>query len=133
MDRVQEEYGMKSVKPGRGPSAMNAFGSLAAILFGIVWTAIAFSISPLFSLFGVIFIVLGIGQFLYHLHNAKSEDRFSVVDITDSDEEKDPLNDKFGRPREERKEDEGSMHFCPYCGRKLEEEYRFCPGCGKEL
>ena len=34
---------MKSVKPGRGPSAMGAFGSLAAVLFGIVWTAVAAS------------------------------------------------------------------------------------------
>jgi len=25
------------------------------------------------------------------------------------------------------------QNFCPYCGNKLEQEYRFCPSCGKEL
>ena len=128
---------MKSVKPGRGPSAMSAFGSLAAVLFGIIWTCIAFSISPLFAMFGVIFVVLGIVQFFYHLHNTKSGDRFSVVDITEEHEETDSLNERFGRKNEgtttETVPDDGEKHFCPYCGRKLDEEYRFCPGCGKEI
>ena len=126
---------MKSVKPGRGPSAMSAVGSIAAIIFGCIWTFIAYQMSPLFSLFGVIFVILGIVQFFYHLHNTRSEDRFSTFDITDDSEESDPFNDRFGRKQEGtgKTPDDGEKHFCPYCGKKLEENYRFCPGCGKEL
>ena len=29
---------MKSIKPGRGPSAMGAMGSAFAVIFGIFWT-----------------------------------------------------------------------------------------------
>ena len=29
---------MKHVKPGRGPSAMGAFGAIIAVIFGIFWT-----------------------------------------------------------------------------------------------
>lgn len=29
---------VKSIKPGRGPSAMSAIGSVFAVVFGIFWT-----------------------------------------------------------------------------------------------
>ena len=52
---------MKSIKPGRGPSAMGAMGSVVAIIFGIFWTIMAASMgAPLFfPIFGVIFILIG--------------------------------------------------------------------------
>ena len=122
---------MKSVKPGRGPSMMGAIGSLCATAFGIVWTVIAYSISPLFSIFGVIFVILGIVQFIYNLHNTRSKDRFSVVDITDDNEESDPLNDRF-ESSSEKPADDGKKHFCPYCGERLDEDFLYCPKCGRK-
>ena len=48
---------MKSIKPGRGPSAMGAMGSIVAAVFGLIWTGAAVSMgAPIFfPLFGVVF------------------------------------------------------------------------------
>ena len=99
---------MKSIKPGRGPSGMSFVGSIAVIIFGIIWTVIAgtmasavpFGIVKIFPLFGVIFVIVGIIQAAYHYKNATGKDRFSIFDITDSHEEGDPANkwiNKAGR------------------------------------
>ena len=62
---------MRSVKPGRGPSAMSGIGSVIAIVFGIFWTMMAYSmtrnspfggVATVFPLFGVLFIIVGIVQ-----------------------------------------------------------------------
>lgn len=125
---------MKSVKPGRGPSMMGAIGSLGAVAFGLIWTFIAYRISPLFSLFGVIFVIIGIAQFLYNLHNTKAKDRFSMMDITDSREESDPLDGRFGSPDDTPTgEDKAREGYCPYCGERIRSDYRFCPKCGKRV
>lgn len=95
---------MKSIKPGRAPSMMNAFGSAAAAVFGVFWTIMAVSMgAPIFfALFGVIFVVLGIVQAVYNYKNATGKDRFSTFDITDDSEEADPLDEYFGKKAAER-------------------------------
>ena len=50
-----------------------------------------------FPLFGVVFIIMGIVQAVYHFKNATSKNRYSAFDITDAHEETDPLNERFGR------------------------------------
>ena len=125
---------MKSVKPGRGPSMMNGIGSILAGLFGLVWTLLTLRAGvPFMSLFGVIFIIMAIVQAVYNFRNATGKDRYSAFDITDSGEESDPLNERFGQ-----KAEPGSGHpaarYCPYCGAPVEEQaYRFCPVCGEKL
>ena len=95
-----------SVKPGRGPSAFGALAGIGAVLFGILWTILAFSItrnSPfpfvgtIFPLFGVIFVVVGIGRVIYDLRNATTSDRNSFVDVLPEGHERDPLDARFGR------------------------------------
>ena len=82
---------MKSIKPGRGPSAMGAMGSIIAVIFGIFWTiAAAHGRALLFPLFGVLFIIMGIVQAVYNFKNATGEHRFSEFDIVDGAEEPDP-------------------------------------------
>lgn len=85
---------------------MGAMGSVFAIIFGIGWTAMAFSMtrgSPfpmvgvVFPLFGVGFVCLGIGRLIYDLKNTVSKNRMSVLEITEDGEEPDPLNERFGR------------------------------------
>ena len=125
---------MKSIKPGRGPSGMSFIGSVVAIIFGIFWTIIAFSmtsgspfgiVGSIFPLFGIVFIIVGIIQAVYHYKNATGENRFSEFDITDSSEEGDPL-DKFIKR-------EADGNYCPYCGTTINNDYSFCPKCGKAI
>ncbi len=90
---------MQSLKPGRGPSALGAFGGIFAVLFGIFWTFMAFSITRnipivgiVFPLFGVAFVIIGIVNVIYNFRNATARERYSVIDITTESEEPDPLN-----------------------------------------
>lgn len=125
---------MKSIKPGRGPSAMGLVGSIIAVLFGLFWTILAFGITrdapfPLvgiiFPLFGVIFIIAGIANAIYSYKNVTGKERMSIIDIVDEDEEGDPLNRRFGQ--------QNTRTFCPYCGTKTSDHYRFCPSCGSDI
>ena len=88
---------MKSVKPGRGPSMMNAVIGIAVALFGVFWTVMAISGGAwIMAPFGIIFVVIAIVQVIYNFKNATGKNRYSEFDITDSDEEHDPFNEKFG-------------------------------------
>lgn len=131
---------MKSVKPGRGPSAMGAVGSVIAVIFGIFWTIMAASLgAPIFfPLFGILFIIVGIVQAIYNFKNATGENRYSAFDIVDSSEEPDPLDRHFrpesgaeAAPAEDG--ESGDFRFCPYCGARLGSGFTFCGKCGKRL
>lgn len=132
---------MKSIKPGRGPSAMGALGSVVAIIFGIFWTIMAASMGApvFFPIFGVIFILLGVVQAVYHFKNATGEERFSEFDIVDSREEPDPLEHRFGRDQEpgeappRKVENSAEAAYCPYCGAKAEPGFVYCAKCGRKL
>ena len=130
---------MKSVKPGRGPSAMGAMGSVIAVIFGIFWTIGAASMGapPLFPLFGVLFVIIGIVQTVYNLKNATGKNRYSSFDIVEDAEEPDPLDQRFGdgcgHTSGDAAASDGSFRFCPYCGAKLGAEFEFCGKCGKKL
>lgn len=138
---------MKSIKPGRGPSGMSFIGSIVSIIFGVFWTILAFSItanSPfgmvgtIFPLFGILFIVIGIVQAIYNYKNATGKNRFSLFDITDSKEERDPSekwirNDNEIQEKEVNKSSGSDFKYCPYCGFQLDQEFEFCPKCGKKM
>ena len=119
---------MKHIKPGRGPSAMGALGSVIAVVFGIFWTVSAASMgAPIsFSIFGVLFVI----------KNAAGKNRYSAFDIVDGEEEPDPLNQRFGGQSPEAGDTsgpEGPLRYCPYCGAKLGDSYTFCGHCGRRL
>jgi hypothetical protein len=130
---------MYSLKPGRGPSAMGAVGSLVAVIFGIFWTIMAYQItrnSPwpivgiMFPAFGLLFICIGIGQFIFNAYNASQRNRMSLMDVTHADEEPDPLNQRFqSRPQS----DEPSAGFCSKCGVSLSAGDEFCRKCGTKV
>lgn len=133
---------MKSIKPGRGPSAMGVMGSIIAVVFGIFWTITAASMGApaFFPVFGILFITMGIVQGFYHYKNATGKNRFSTFDITDESEERDPLEDLVrGKennhpvPSTAEMEEEEGYQFCPYCGTKAEKDFQFCSKCGKKL
>ena len=123
---------MKSVKPGRGPSMMGGIYSVFAAVFGVVWTALA---PGAMKLFGICFILLAIVQAAYHFRNAAANKRFSLYDITEQEEEKDPLQAYMDQTAQEdgRREAGGSGGFCPYCGAKADASYVYCRVCGKKL
>lgn len=124
---------MKSIKPGRGPSMMGAFGSAAITVFGILWTIMTMSMgAPIFfAFFGIIFVILGIAQTIYNFKNATGKNRYSAFDITDSKEESDPLNEFFAGAQSE--DATGENAFCPYCGTEAEGDFLYCAKCGKKL
>ena len=127
---------MKSVKPGRGPSAMGAMGSVIAVIFGIFWTIAAASMGApgIFPLFGVLFVILGIVQAVYHFKNATGENRYSSFDIVESGEEPDPLNTRFvDALKDGPAAGGGDFRFCPYCGAKLGADFTYCGKCGRKL
>jgi len=139
---------MKSIKPGRGPSMMGVIVGVAVAVFGVLWTIGATSItsdmggmfapdpfeqtmSAIFPLFGVVFVIIAIVGVVYNYKNATGKNRYSTYDIVDGDEEPDPLNERFGA--EQQHSQDGESAFCPYCGTKIEDDYRYCNKCGKRL
>ena len=126
--RKEKDEPVKSIKPGRGPSAMSGIGSVLAAAFGVVWMVLAGQIGapPVFQLFGVAFIVGAVVEAVYSFMNAAGKNRFSTMDIVDAQEESDPLNLRFG-PESQR------PSFCSHCGRRLPADAKFCPGCGEKL
>lgn len=125
---------MKSIKPGRGPSFMSGIIGIAVALFGVFWTVMTIVMEAWFMIpFGLIFIAIAIFNTIYNFKNATGKNRYSQYDITDSDEEPDPWNEKFGDIREEKRQSESAAKYCPYCGEKAEKNYKFCSSCGREL
>ena len=126
---------MKSIKPGRGPSFMGGVMSILIGLFGVVWTVVAASMGGgVFALFGIIFVAVAVVQAIYHFKNATGKNRYSSFDITDGNEEPDPLNQRFGNPQTNpQKIDDIDNKFCPYCGTPVAGDFEFCNNCGKKL
>jgi len=139
---------MRSVKPGRGSSAAGAVGSVVMVLFGILWTVLAYSMTKdapfplvgvIFPLFGVIFVIMGIVQTIIHFKNATGRNRMSLYDVVDSESEPDPFNPRVRGVRKGHTESHAPDHkqqgdgFCPYCGAPRQADYTFCPSCGKSL
>lgn len=125
---------MKSIKPGRGPSFMGGVMGIAGALFGVFWTVMAIAGGAWFMApFGLIFIGVAVFNTIYNFKNATGKNRYSEYDITDSEEEPDPWNEKFGDIREEEKTSVTAAKYCPYCGEKAEKDYKFCSSCGREL
>ncbi|GFN36137.1 zinc ribbon domain-containing protein [Tepidimicrobium xylanilyticum] len=129
---------MKSVKPGRGPSKMGMVSGIGATLFGIFWCIVAGKMGAWFMIpFGLIFVCMAIYNVIYHHHNATSENRYSIVDIVDGKEERDPLNEKYGKKASANQAiyDQNGIGaaYCPYCGASVDLEFNFCPKCGEKL
>ena len=143
---------MRSIKPGRGPSMMSGVSGIFAALFGVFWTIIAVSMGAFIMVpFGLIFIGIAVTQAIYNIKNATSKNRYSAFDITDGNEEPDPLNQRYGQSYNQsdygepyqgynqgydafgRPEENTDSLFCPYCGTPVEGDFEFCNKCGKKL
>ncbi len=107
---------------------------ICMIGFGIIWTVIAAQANGMFALFGIIWTGIAVVTTIYNFKNATGKNRYSTYDITDTGEEPDPLNARFGRPQGE--EEDGVLadsKFCPYCGAPAKGDFFFCNRCGKKL
>ena len=82
-------------------------------------------------------LVMAVVSAIYNIRNATAKNRHSVIDITDSEDEPDPLDPRFrvqgGWSDQTDNDRDESLCYCPYCGQAVEEQFDFCPGCGKEL
>lgn len=144
---------MKSIKPGRGPSMMSGIMGIFVALFGVFWTITAAGMGAgIMVPFGLIFIAIAIVQVVYNFKNATGENRYSSFDITDGEEEPDPLNERFGNSYYDSQYSDNtygydqdayndpetrsygaSSRYCPYCGNPVEGDFEFCNICGKKL
>ncbi len=125
---------MKSVKRGRGPSFLSGIIGIGVALFGVFWTIMAIAGGAWFMApFGLIFTGIAVVRAVYDLKNAKSKNRYSEYDVTDGEEEPDPLNEMFGEREERNAPSQTQSNYCPYCGQRVEAEYEFCNVCGKKL
>ncbi|HWQ59274.1 MAG TPA: zinc ribbon domain-containing protein [Clostridia bacterium] len=135
---------MKSIKPGRAPSAMGVWGSVIAAVFGVFWivTTIQIGAPWIFPAFGVLFIISAVAGGIYNYKNATSKNRYSTFDITEGGEEPDPLNKRFGEENVRYDAEQGDFReqaqpgtdgYCPYCGAPTEADYQYCRRCGKKL
>ncbi len=125
---------MKSIKRGRAPSFSAGIASIGAAIFGLIWTILVISNGGgLFGLFGLVFVAIGISNAVINFRNATGKNRYSEYDITDSSEEPDPLNERFGNPYAETNIPGNNSEYCPYCGTKAERDFEFCNKCGKKL
>ncbi len=124
---------MKSIKPGRGPSMMSGIVGIFMICFGILWTALAAQAGGFFAIFGVLWTGIAVVITVYNFKNATGKNRYSSFDITDGDEEPDPLNERFGEQTDDENSPSGDSRFCPYCGTAVESDFEFCNKCGKKL
>lgn len=123
---------MKQVKPGRVPSLIGFIGSIIVIIFGIFWTGLAVSLAAshggdppiVFIIFGIVFIMAGIGSAIYNYKNAFGKNRISEYDIVEPGEE--DISERLGASS-------SSLNYCPYCGSSIDEDFSFCPKCGKKL
>ncbi len=125
---------MKSIKPGRGPSMLSGIVGVFMIGFGILWTVMAAQASGIFAVFGILWTGIAVVITVYNFKNAASKNRYSDFDITDSDEEPDPLNERFGNIHNTaREKNDKDNKFCPYCGTAVEDDFTYCNNCGKKL
>ena len=125
---------MKSIKPGRGPSMMGGVVGIFMICFGILWTVLASRASGIFAIFGILWTGIAVAMTVYNFKNATGKNRYSAFDITDANEEPDPLNARFGNSQSAAQEKNGSdSKFCPYCGTSVAGDFAFCNHCGKKL
>ena len=125
---------MKSVKRGRGPSFLSGIIGIGVALFGVFWTILAIAGGAWFMApFGLIFTGIAVVRAMYAFKNATGKNRYSEYDVTDGEEEPDPLNEMFGEREERNVPSQTESRYCPYCGQRVEAEYEFCNVCGKKL
>lgn len=142
---------MRSVKPGRGPSMMGGIVSIMMAVIGVVFMIVLINTTSSFDQYGfggfgsgpatigiifcVVFILIALIGAVYNFVNATRKNRYSAFDITDGQEEPDPLNERFGNNATDSQNPSSDIHnsFCPYCGCKVQGDFEFCNACGKKL
>ena len=113
---------------------MGGIIGIAVALFGVFWTIMAIACGAWFMApFGLIFTGIAVVRAMYAFKNATGKNRYSEYDVTDGEEEPDPLNEMFGEREERNVPSQTESRYCPYCGQRVEAEYEFCNVCGKKL
>jgi len=122
---------------------MGGITSVFIAILGVVWINFASSMGApeLFTMFGGVFVLVAIGSAIYNFYNALARNRMSEYDVTDRNEEIDPIANRLGyghidkeqpidRTESKRKYEGG---FCPFCGAAVNNDFDFCPKCGKDI
>lgn len=85
--------------------------------------------------FCIVFIIVAVIGAVYNFVNATRKNRYSAFDITEGNEEPDPLNERYGGGASGYQSTPQDAHnsFCPYCGEKVQGDFEYCNACGKKL
>ncbi|MBR4344366.1 MAG: helix-turn-helix transcriptional regulator [Lachnospiraceae bacterium] len=88
-----KDVSTRTVKPGRAPSALEAVMCVVAGIIGIFWLGMAITMGApvFFPIFGILFIGIAVVGAVYSYRNATAKNRYSLYDIMDADQEKDPF------------------------------------------
>lgn len=111
-DRDKEKKAAKNMSIGT---------SIFAIVFLLIWIAVAPSFM---KLFGLAFL----GLMIYRL--------YVFVQLNREEEKPRKEAEPWDRPAMEQPKldsPSGGNGFCPYCGGRVEETFAFCPQCGRRL
>ena len=102
--------------------AIGIAGSIYAIVFIIIWCAIAIGMGAWFMLiFGLPMLGFVIFRLVVMLQKSKQKPRDPWEQTTQTQEPwTAPQRSENGK-------------FCPYCGKELSEDFAFCPKCGRRL
>ncbi len=108
---------------------LNIGKALAAsfyIVFGVIWVAMTLAIpsgiGPLFTIAGIIVIMLGLRSIFRKPGYSRG-----------GDIPEDPARNLPESPVEPERHDGGSFGYCPYCGSPLEKGFKYCGVCGRRL
>ncbi len=98
----------------------------AVVVFGIVWTMITLMIpapiGPIFTLFGIVFIMIGATRMV---NVAKTPENVAPpVQQPPASDESVPGAPQHGG---------ASNGYCPYCGSPLSDGFLYCGVCGRRL
>jgi hypothetical protein len=107
----------------------SGIGAAAFLLYGIYMLRAGFG---MMSFVPFLFCLGAAATSVYHFRNSTAQNRYSDFDITDAEEEPDPLDKRYPMSRYNKRKG-----FCPYCGEAIKagigEGFVYCANCGRKL
>ena len=113
---------------------------IAAVIFGIIWTSQANSMtryssfgsgpSTVLTAGGILFIIAAIVGTVSEYRKQTEKEQQHESPTADYHREEDLMNRIVDKVKEVQPQKTNVKWSCPYCGTSVDEDSTFCPGCG---